>query len=262
VLLIAGAAYLLPRLFEQPPQQVQVPNLIGLSEKQARSAIGDANLAVGQIDFKADQDVAKDKVISQDPNRDQYVDPGSRVDFVISTGKPLATVPSVVGQDKDAAKAALRQAHFKVILKQTNSDEPAGQVISTDPGGGESVPQGSTVTVSWSDGPEQVPDVVGMKQADAEKAIRAAGFQPDVVESSSTTEPKGTVIQQSPKPGQTAAQGSTVTILVSSFEPPSQSPSPTDTTSPSPTPPLPSGSPTLPPSARLNPGPSGGGPSR
>ncbi|GAB3791906.1 Stk1 family PASTA domain-containing Ser/Thr kinase [Nocardioides ungokensis] len=249
VLLIAGAAYLLPRLFEQPPQQVQVPNLIGLTEKQARSAIGDAGLGVGKIDFQSDQDVAKNKVISQDPNRDQYVDPDTRIDFVVSTGKPLATVPSVVGQDKNAAKAALRNAHFKVILQQTNSDEPAGQVISTNPAGGENVPQGTTVTVSFSDGPEQVPNVVGMKQADAEKAIRAAGFQPDVVESSSTTEPKGTVIQQSPKPGQTAAQGSTVTILVSSFEAPSESPSPT-TSSPSPTPPLPSGSPTLPPSGR------------
>ena len=249
VLLIAGAAYLLPRLFEQPPQQVQVPNLIGLTEKQARSAIGDAGLGVGKIDFQADQDVAKNKVISQDPNRDQYVDPDTRIDFVVSTGKPLATVPSVVGQDKNAAKATLQNAHFKVILQQTNSDEPAGQVISTNPAGGENVPQGTTVTVSFSDGPEQVPDVVGMKQADAEKAIRDAGFQPDVVESSSTTEPKGTVIQQSPKPGQTAAQGSTVTILVSSFEAPSESPSPT-TSSPSPTPPLPSGSPTLPPSGR------------
>jgi len=249
VLLIAGAAYLLPRLFEQPPQQVQVPNLIGLTEKQARSAIGDAGLGVGKIDFQADQDVAKNKVISQDPNRDQYVDPDTRIDFVVSTGKPLATVPSVVGQDKNAAKATLQDAHFKVILQQTNSDEPAGQVISTNPAGGENVPQGTTVTVSFSDGPEQVPDVVGMKQADAEKAIRDAGFQPDVVESSSTTEPKGTVIQQSPKPGQTAAQGSTVTILVSSFEAPSESPSPT-TSSPSPTPPLPSGSPTLPPSGR------------
>ena len=103
--------------------------------------------------------------------------------------KPLATVPSVVGQDKNAAKATLQNAHFKVILQQTNSDEPAGQVISTNPAGGENVPQGTTVTVSFSDGPEQVPDVVGMKQADAEKAIRDAGFQPDVVESSSTTEP-------------------------------------------------------------------------
>src|SRR6476646_1991588 len=107
VLLIAGAAYLLPRLFEQPPQQVQVPNLIGLTEKQARSAIGDAGLGVGKIDFQADQDVAKNKVISQDPNRDQYVDPDTRINFVVSTGKPLATVPSVVGEDMNDATATL-----------------------------------------------------------------------------------------------------------------------------------------------------------
>ena len=247
ILLIAGAAYLLPRLFEKPVEQTQVPNLIGLSEKQARAAIGDAGLGVGSVDFQADQDVAKDKVISQDPNRDQYVDPGSDIDFVVSTGKPLVTVPSVVGQDKDAAAAALRNAKLKVTLQQTPSDEPAGQVLTTDPAGGESVPQGTTVTISFSDGPEQIPDVVGMQQKDAEKAIRDAGFQPDVLESSSTTEPKGTVIKQSPQAGQTADQGSTVTILVSSYEAPTESPSPTE--SPTVTPTLPTGPPT--PSGRI-----------
>ena len=247
ILLIAGAAYLLPRLFEKPVEQTQVPNLIGLSEKQARAAIGDAGLGVGSVDFQADQDVAKDKVISQDPNRDQYVDPGSDINFVVSTGKPLVTVPSVVGQDKDAAAAALRNAKLKVTLQQTRSDEPAGQVLTTDPAGGESVPQGTTVTISFSDGPEQIPDVVGMQQKDAEKAIRDAGFQPDVLESSSTTEPKGTVIKQSPQAGQTADQGSTVTILVSSYEAPTESPSPTE--SPTVTPTLPTGPPT--PSGRL-----------
>ncbi|GAA2141106.1 Stk1 family PASTA domain-containing Ser/Thr kinase [Nocardioides koreensis] len=251
ILLIAGAAYLLPRLFEQPVEQTQVPNLIGLSEKQARAAIGDAGLGVGTVDFQADQDVAKDKVISQDPNRDQYVDPGSDIDFVVSTGKPLVTVPSVVGQDKDTAATTLRNAKLKVTLKQTPSDEPAGQVLTTDPAGGASVPQGSTVTVSFSDGPEQIPDVVGMQQKQAEKAIRDAGFQPDVLESSSTTEPKGTVIKQSPQAGQTADQGSTVTILVSSYEPPTESPSPTETPTETPTlptgPPSPTGRNALPP---------------
>ena len=209
------------------------------------------------MDYQADQDVDKDKVISQDPNRDQYVDPGTRVDLVVSTGKPLVTVPSVVGQDKDAARATLRSAHLKVLLQRTNSDEPAGRVLSTDPGGGASVPQGTTVTVMWSDGPEQVPDVVGKKQAEAEQAIRDAGFEPDVVQTSSTTEPQGTVIQQSPKAGQTADQGSTVTILVSTYQPPSESPSPTGSpsgspsTSPSPTPTLPTGSPS--PSGRNQP---------
>ena len=58
------------------------------------------------------------------------------------------------------------------------------------------------MTVFFSDGPEKVPDVVGMRQPEAERMLRDAGFVPEVVESSSTTEPKGTVIQQSPPAGQ------------------------------------------------------------
>jgi len=252
LLLAAAAFFVLPRMFDKPVEQTQVPNLIGLTEKQARAAVGDAGLGVGNVDYQADQDVAKDKVISQDPNRDQYVDPGSDINFVVSTGKPLVTVPSVVGQDKGAAAATLRGAKLQVVLQQQDSDEPAGQVLSTDPSGGESVPQGTTITVAFSDGPEQVPAVVGMTQAEAEKAIRAAGFQPDVVESSGTTEPKGTVIQQSPKAGQTADQGSTVTILVSSYEAPTESPSPTE--SPTITPTLPTQSPSPRQSPSLPPG--------
>ena len=34
-------------MFESAPEQVQVPNLIGMTEDQARAAIGDAGLAVG-----------------------------------------------------------------------------------------------------------------------------------------------------------------------------------------------------------------------
>ena len=77
IALIALAAYLLPRMFETTPEQVQVPDLIGLTEEQARAAIGDAGLASGASTSRPTRTVARDKVISQDPNRDQYVDPGS-----------------------------------------------------------------------------------------------------------------------------------------------------------------------------------------
>ncbi len=42
VALVAGAAYLLPKMFESPPDDVQVPDLVGLTEDEARAAIGDA----------------------------------------------------------------------------------------------------------------------------------------------------------------------------------------------------------------------------
>ena len=233
IVLIAGAAYLLPGMFESPVEQTQVPNLIEMTENEARAAIGDAGLAVGQVDFEPSDRFKNDQVISQDPNADQYVDPGSTINLVISTGKPLVTVPSVVGQNRQSAADALRSAGLKVTSRERESDESRGQVLATDPAAGASVPDGSTVTVFYSDGPEEIPDVVGMKQSAAEKTLRDAGYVPDVVESSNTEEPKGTVIQQSPSAGQTSPEGSVVTIVVSTFEEPSESPSPSPTESPS-----------------------------
>jgi eukaryotic-like serine/threonine-protein kinase len=229
--LIAAGAYLLPSLFESPPEQVRVPDLIGLTEDEARAEIGNAGLAVGEQSFQESEDVRANRVIEQTPNRDQFVDPGTEVDIVISSGKPLVEVPFVVGRPRAAAAAALREANLEVTMQESDSDEPAGQVLSTDPPEGDTVPEGTLVTVFYSDGPEQVPGVVGLQRREAEQVIRDAGFEPFVTESTDTTEPRGTVIDQRPESGSQAPEGSTVTIVVSAFEEPSESPSP----SPSPT---------------------------
>jgi membrane peptidoglycan carboxypeptidase len=65
----------------------------------------------------------------------------------------------------------------------------------------------------------KVPNVIGMKQADAEKTLTAAGFTPDVVMEAST-EPEGTVFDQAPKGGSSVRLGSRVTIHVSNGKSP------------------------------------------
>jgi serine/threonine-protein kinase len=242
LLLIGAAAYFLPKFFESPPDQVRVPQLINLSEKQARAEIGKAGLSVGQVTYRSDASTKKNRVLEQDPNPDLYVTPGSEVDLVVSTGKPMKDVPYVIGDPKDEAAQTLQGAGFNPILRTRESDEPKGQVLQTDPAPGDSVPEGSDVTVYFSDGPEKVPDVIGLQQDVAEQKIRDAGFEPRVVESTATTEPKGTVIDQSPEGGQSAQEGSTVTIVVSAFDEPSPSES-SSTDSPTELPTAPTSSP-------------------
>jgi serine/threonine-protein kinase len=242
LLLIGAAAYFLPKFFESPPDQVRVPQLINLSEKQARAEIGKAGLSVGQVTYRSDASTKKNRVLEQDPNPDLYVTPGSEVDLVVSTGKPMKDVPYVIGDPKDEAAQTLQGAGFNPILRSRESDEPKGQVLQTDPAPGDSVPEGSDVTVYFSDGPEKVPDVIGLQQDVAEQKIRDAGFEPRVVESTATTEPKGTVIDQSPEGGQSAQEGSTVTIVVSAFDEPSPSES-SSTDSPTELPTAPTSSP-------------------
>jgi beta-lactam-binding protein with PASTA domain/tRNA A-37 threonylcarbamoyl transferase component Bud32 len=238
VALIAAAVFFLPKMFESPVDKVQVPGLIGKTEAQARAALGDLGLQP-DVSYAHDDTVAEGRVFEQTPNRQEYVDPGATVSLTVSTGVPLVDMQNVVGQPKGEAKATLVGLGFVVDLVEVESDAPKGQVVETNPAYPNTLRKGSTIKVSYSDGPEKVPDVVDMTQADAEQAVRDAGFVPDVIEDANTTEPAGTVIRQSPPGGQTAAEGSTVTIVVSSFTPPSETPtdgtSPTDTSSPLPT---------------------------
>ena len=89
--LLAGGYVLLFKsdLFESAPEQVQVPNVIGMTEDEARDAIGDAGLTVDPPDFRTDDDPeTKDKVLEQDPNRDQFVDPGTSVHLIDLLRRP------------------------------------------------------------------------------------------------------------------------------------------------------------------------------
>jgi serine/threonine-protein kinase len=160
---------------------------------------------------------------------------------VVSTGKPQIDLPDVVGQPKDDAADQLRSKGLRVVLTQRDEDDPKDQVVAMQPPAGTKVGENSKVTLFWSDGPEQVPDVVGKSEAEAKKLIEDAGFKVSSVQTTNTTERKGTVVQQSPEKGTTLDKGSPVTIVVSAYEEPSPTPTPTPSkpVEPSPTAPSP-----------------------
>jgi serine/threonine-protein kinase len=253
-LLLLGAYLMNDVLFDEAPQREAVPNLVGMTEDEARLAIADAGFRVGRITRETSESVEADRVIEQDPSRDVFADPGESIDFVLSLGKPEVEVPYVVGTLRKEARAAMLEQNLKVRFQEQDSDEPVNQVLSTDPPAGTSLAEGTTVTIVFSDGPEEVPDVRGLKQGQAERTIREAGFVPDVRVDAASVEPKGTVVDQIPVGG-TADQGSTVTIFVSAYEEPvtpTETPVPTET--PTETPTLPTESPTTPPpSGRFEP---------
>jgi eukaryotic-like serine/threonine-protein kinase len=246
IALVAGAWLALRSdLFESAPEQVQVPNLIGMTEDQARDAIGDAGLVPDAPDFQPDDDPANaDKVIDQEPNRDQYVDPGDTVHLTISSGLPQVQVPFLVGTDQDEARNQLRTAKLAPKFVSVDSDEPQGQVLETTPPAGEEVDQNTTVTVTISKGPKAVPDVRGLNRSDAIAQIVEAGFTYSFRGDEKSTEPKGTVVDQLPLGGTTWPQGTEIVLFVSTYEPPVLPPDPSTPTTPT-TPALPTETPAL-----------------
>jgi hypothetical protein len=243
-ILVAGV-FLLPKLLDNGPPQETVPALAGMTQTEAERALTDAGLRLGQVSQDTSPDVPKGQVMAQDPDAGEQVDENTRIDITVSQGKPKQEVPDLIGSNKDSAADQLKSLGLKVRLEQKESDEPKDDVVEMDPSPGSKVADGSTVTLFFSDGPESVPDVVGKTEDQARKLIQDAGFEVSVVHDSTTEAKKGTVLDQSPKAGSKEDQGRTVTIVVSSFEPPSPSPSPSESPSATPSPsPSPSASPT------------------
>jgi len=136
--------------------------------------------------------------------------------FWYFTREDTKPVPDVTGSTLEQALTRLQEEGFQVAVQRGNSQAPEGTVFKQDPGAGDEAEEGSTVTVSVSEGPATaaVPDVVGSSEDDARSALDDAGFEVNAVQVFSQ-QSEGTVVAQSPPGGQDAQAGSTVRINVS-----------------------------------------------
>ena len=227
--LLVLAAIFGPKLFSSSVEQVPVPSLSRMNESAARQTLTDQGLTAGNVTHENSESVPEGQVISQNPTAGSQVDKGSSVDFVVSSGQQARTIPNLIGMNKDDAAAKLRDLGLEPVLKDKQSDEAKDVVVELDPGVDEKVPAGSRVVVYFSTGPAQVPNVVGMQEADARKEITDAGFEVSVIQDSTTPATKGEVLQQSPGAGKDLNKGGTVTLVVSTYVEPTASPTPTPT---------------------------------
>jgi serine/threonine-protein kinase len=99
------------------------------------------------------------------------------VTILVAAGPPL---PDFTGQSIDAVRQLASQNNVKLQEESdTNSQDPAGTVVSQEPAAGAMFQPGQTVVVRVSTGPQlvNVPDPIGMDATDATKLLENAGFQ-------------------------------------------------------------------------------------
>jgi hypothetical protein len=75
------------------PNTVSVPDLVGLTQAAAESAILSSNLVAGSITTQASDTVPAGTVISQNPQGGTDVNPGTAVDFLVSLGDTTPPSP-------------------------------------------------------------------------------------------------------------------------------------------------------------------------
>jgi serine/threonine-protein kinase len=198
------------------PQTVKVPNLAGYRLDKARDVLKDEGLEPGMVTREFSDEVERGFVIGTEPVAGTERKAGSAIALTVSKGSPV-DVPDVVGQDLADAREQLAEAGLKVRVaeRQVHSEYEQGQVARQSPGPDGRAAEGDTVTLTVSKGPVmvEVPDVVGDSVDEAKAKLEAAGFQVD--------EDRGllglfgdTVEEQSVVGGETAPEGSTITITI------------------------------------------------
>ena len=133
----------------------KVPDLVRMKEGEARSAIERRRLALNVVRRTYHKEIAKDRVISQEPAAGTLLARGDSVEVVLSNGPtPPAEVVPVVGMSESQARAALVEAGgFSVqVTRRDYSDQPEGYVFSQDPKGGTWQERGDLVSIAISRG--------------------------------------------------------------------------------------------------------------
>ena len=166
-------------------KDVQIPNLVGMTEADAKA------------------ELAKYKLVS----------------VKISKGTEQTTVPKVAGMTYEEAVDALEKNKLKAEkIEETSKTIKEGIVISQETDANTTANAGDTVKihVSIGTGVNQVvmPNVLGKTEADAKSALEAKNLVVKVEYKENTDKENGEVLEQSIKSGENIDEGTEVTITV------------------------------------------------
>jgi hypothetical protein len=140
------------------PDQVQAPDLVGLSQEEARRRLEEAGLQFAVVGERHDPAVPALNIITQTPPAGQMVREGETIGVVISQGPNFVSVPAVEGLPITAAEPGLREMGLDISQKGVWSKEAEGVILSQDPPASSIVAEGSFVTLIVSSGPRLMLD--------------------------------------------------------------------------------------------------------
>lgn len=218
----AGIFRIGPESPNETEDMVEVPNVVGMTEDDAKETLNDEGLGFKVVSREESKEYEKGRVSEQKTEAGEEVAKNTTIEVVVSSGLvgDSITVPDVSGMTEDEAQSALENAGFRNISSEfTYHDSvPSGQVIGTTPEAKAEATEDTEIVMQVSKGAERktVPNVVGQKDADAQNAIKSAGLSVGTVTYEySDSVAQGIVISQSVDGGKKVSAGTTVDLVIS-----------------------------------------------
>jgi beta-lactam-binding protein with PASTA domain/tRNA A-37 threonylcarbamoyl transferase component Bud32 len=134
-------------LVSSGPEQVDVPDVVGVSSESAQAQLDDAGLRVAVSEQESEE--PEGQVVAQDPGAGTSVDTGTTVTITVSTGVETVSVPDVTGLGARLASSQLSQAGLQPVERsRTVTDETQdGVVLEQRPAAGSELEKGKSVVV-------------------------------------------------------------------------------------------------------------------
>ncbi len=200
------------------PGDVVVPNVIDMTMEDATAALQEIGL-VANVTFEPNEEVAANIVFSQSPGEGAQVQEASIVQLKVSQALDAQMLPDVVGLTQEEATRVLNEAGFRVDpVLEPSKDKDAGIVIAMTPQPNQEVNLDSPIQITVSSGPDEieVPNVTGLKTADATNALGRVGLPSPTIELEASTDvAKGLVIRTDPAAGVLVSQDRVIIMYVS-----------------------------------------------
>jgi len=212
IALIAGST-LYTQVKNPNAPTLQVPNVVGLTEAQARALLPDFTI---NIQDGPSSSIPKGRISSQLPLADAKVIPGSSITLTESTGAGNTAIPiNLVGLSLADARSALTAVGLLVAQTiPTDSNQAPGTVLGVNPSPGSILPAGAGVVLQIASGSLQVPNLVGLSEVQAITTLTQAGFLVRTANAYDATQAAQIILAQAPVAGTTQNIGSAVTITV------------------------------------------------
>ncbi len=204
--------------------EVEVPNVIGKSFREAFDILNKSKLRIAVEGHKYSAELAEDYVVEQRPMPNQKVKADRVVKVFLSRGSETGTVPRVIGQELFDSESVLKSMGLEAgLVVKVHSDEfpRAGFVIAQTPPPDIKIERGSKVSLLVSLGSYStklsMPNLGGMKLQSAIDLLESTGLKLGNIsrqESQLIKEPN-VVIEQNPQPNDMVEQRTQVSLVVS-----------------------------------------------
>jgi serine/threonine-protein kinase len=223
ILIILAAFYVGNRIYQNnfAPQEVEVPDIEGISQEDANRLLRENDLFLEVIGSKNDNDIEEGHIISQDPESGMMVKPYTTVRVVVSLGPELIEVPNVVGKPKRDAEIELEDEGLIIGEPEYEySEYPSGIVIEQSISPMTQVLKGAEIVLTISKGPEEniveVGNYIGQQLEVATQLIQGDRLKLGQTREEYNEEySKGTVIKQYPEPGSTVSEYREIDLVIS-----------------------------------------------